>query len=370
MWLHGVSWMVGGGTWRTRHQIVGTLLATFFLTFPASAEIITIKQAVDGFIRPAYATLAQKADGERQAVAELCATPSQAALDNARAAFVDVVKAWSAVETIRIGPITEQNRLERFLYWPDRKGIGLRQVQTAIAAEDGSASDAKSLAGKSVAMQGLGALEFVLFGTGSEDLLSNSKPYRCAFGSAIVQNLTTIAVDVSTEWAKPDGFADQWINPGPEDPLYRSEKEAATDFIDTFVQGLELVRDVRVNGFLGDDAGGDKPRQAIFWRSNATVPALAANLEGLKRHFDASGLAGRLKDDNAFMGGSIDFEFSNAAKALAGLDAPIADLLKDDTARQKLAYFRLVTSSLSDLFGTQLSGALGLTAGFSSLDGD
>lgn len=339
-------------------------------TSQASAEVITIRQAIDGFIRPAYATLAQAVDDERQAVADLCAMPSQAALAKSRAAFVDVVTSWSAVETIRIGPITAQNRLERFLYWPDRKGIGLKQVQAAIAAEDGSATDAKSLAGKSVAMQGLGALEFVLFGTGSEALLSRAKPYRCAFGSAIAQNLTTIAADVSAEWKTPGGFADQWMNPGPDNPLYRTEQEAATDFIDTFVQGLELVRDVRVNGFLGEDAGDDKPRQAIFWRSNATVPALAADLDGLKRHFDASGLAGRLKGDNAFMGGSIDFEFANAAKALTGLDAPVADLLKDDPARQKLAYFRLVTSSLSDLFGTQLSGALGLTAGFSSLDGD
>jgi predicted lipoprotein len=31
---------------------------------------------------------------------------------------------------------------------------------------------------------------------------------------------------------------------------------------------------------------------------------------------------------------------------------------------------RLVTSSLSELFGVRLAGALGLTAGFSSLDGD
>ncbi|EFG2587221.1 peptidase M75, Imelysin, partial [Escherichia coli] len=60
----------------------------------------------------------------------------------------------------------------------------------------------------------------------------------------------------------------------------------------------------------------------------------------------------------------------NAQRALAGLDQPVADLLKDEQGRQKLTYFRLVTSSLTDLFGSKLSGALGLSAGFSSLDGD
>ena len=45
-------------------------------------------------------------------------------------------------------------------------------------------------------------------------------------------------------------------------------------------------------------------------------------------------------------------------------------MLADPDKRSKLSYFGLVTSSLSDIFGTQMSGALGLTAGFSSLDGD
>lgn len=340
------------------------------MAFPAHAEVTTIKQAVEGFVRPAYASFADTTKAESAAVAELCANPSDAALLKARSGFVESVKAWSTVETIRIGPITEENRLERVLYWPDRKGIGLKQVQAALAEEDATASDPAKLPGKSVAMQGLGALEFVLFGTGSEELLAAEKPYRCKFGAAIAQNLATIAHDVSTGWTTPGGFADQWINPGPDDPVYRNEQEAATDFMDTFVQGLELVRDVRINGFLGETTDADKPRSAIFWRSNATVPALAANLAGLRAQFDASGLGARLKGDMAYLGGSIDFEFANAANALAGLDAPVADLLKDDVSRQKLAYFRLVTSSLSDLFGTQLSGALGLSAGFSSLDGD
>jgi predicted lipoprotein len=69
---------------------------------------------------------------------------------------------------IRFGPVTEENRLERILFWPDRKGIGLKQVQAAIAGEDATAADPQTLPGKSVAMQGLGALEFVLFGTGSD----------------------------------------------------------------------------------------------------------------------------------------------------------------------------------------------------------
>ncbi len=72
------------------------------------------------------------------------------------------------------------------LFWPDRKGTGLKQVQAALASKDPTAADAAQLAGKSVAMQGLGALEFVLYGTGSEELATAGESYRCAYGAAII----------------------------------------------------------------------------------------------------------------------------------------------------------------------------------------
>lgn len=351
-------------------RLAGLIAGSMAFAGPACAEVTTIRNAVDGFIRPAYGDFQAKTAALKDSVGALCSAPSQSSLDRARGEFVDTVRAWSTVETIRIGPVTAKNRLERILYWPDRKGIGLKQVQSAIATEDASAADAASIAGKSVAMQGLGALEFVLYGTGSDGLLQAAKPYRCRFGAAIAGNLATIAQEISTAWDAPNGFAAQWINPGPANALYRDEREAATDFVDTFIQGLEMVRDVRINGFLGEDAKGDKARSAIFWRSDATVISLEANLDGLKRQFDASGLGKRLTGENAYLGQSIDFEFANAERAAKDQTRPIAALLEDAEARRKLDYFRIVTSSLSDLFGSKLTAALGLSAGFSSLDGD
>jgi predicted lipoprotein len=85
---------------------------------------------------------------------------------------------------------------------------------------------------------------------------------------------------------------------------------------------------------------------------------------------EASKLAEALPADQSWMEGEAAFEFANAAQAAKAADGPIADMLADPERRGKLTYFGLVTSSLSEIFGTQMSGALGLTAGFSSLDGD
>jgi len=338
---------------------------------PVQAANHTVTNAVDGFIRPAYRNFAGETDKLIPALDTLCQSPDEKSLESARAAFRQALIAWSEVEIVRIGPVTEENRLDRILHWPDRKGIGLKQVQAALANEDPTATDPVRLAQKSVAMQGLGALEYLLSGTGGNEIKSWGNTYRCHYAQAIAGNLSTMAASIAKEWDAPDGFAATWENPSPENNLYRNGAESLTDLMDIFVQGTEMVRDVRVNGFLGEKADDDKPKQAIYWRSNGTIDALAANLDGLSKLFDASHLANLAKGDDSYLGSSIDFEFTNAQNALADLKGkPIDAILADSKLREKLSYFRVVTSSLSDLFGTRLSAALSLTAGFSSLDGD
>src|SRR5688572_25869494 len=298
------------------------LTVSLFVTpaFATKAQDI-VNGTIDGFVRPGYRTFHQAASTLLADQQALCAAPSQVTLDAARKSFGETVDAWSRIEIIRFGPVTEQNRLERVLFWPDRKGTGLKQVRAALASKDATAADAKKLAGKSVAMQGLGALEFVLHGTGSE-ALATGDAYRCSYGAAISGNLQTIAADIETAWAASDGFARTWADPAADNPLYRDGTEAVTELMDVFVTGTELVRDVRLGGFLGEEAGEDKPRRALFWRSGKTVDALAGNLGGMKALLEASKLADALPADLSWMGGEALFEFSNASNAAKAAGGP------------------------------------------------
>ncbi|MGD9914013.1 MAG: imelysin family protein [Rhizobiaceae bacterium] len=336
----------------------------------ANAENTTIRHVIDGYVIPAYADFNEAVRDTREAMEQLCADPSYGGAERARQGFKALVETWSAAEPIRFGPITEDNRLERILFWPDRKGIGLRQVQAAIANEDPTANDPLQLAQKSVAMQGLGALEFVLYGTGFEALETGEGHHRCEYGRAIVTNINQMMDAVQTGWLDPKGIATDWANPAAGNALYRTDDEALTEVLNVLVHGVELIRDVRLDGFLGATPEDDKPKQAIYWRSGNTTNALAANLRGLNKLADAADFASMLPADSRWIPQSADFEFGNAERALAKLDAPVADMLADPEKRQTLGYVRLVTSSLSDILAVKLVAALGLTAGFSSLDGD
>ncbi|MHA6687013.1 imelysin family protein [Mesorhizobium sp. A556] len=340
---------------------------------PAAAAVKAadvIGAAIDGFIRPAYASLHDHAATLTTTMRALCEAPSPGNLVKARAEFSGAVEAWSTVEIITFGPIRENNRLERMLFWPDRKSIGLKQVQAALADKDATATDPARLSGKSVAMQGFGALEFVLYGTGAEALATSDDPYRCAYGAAVAGNIETMAGDVAADWDKKDGFAELWANPGPDNPLYRDGNEAVTELMGVFINELEMVRDVRLNGFFGANPEADKPKQAIYWRSGNTAASLAANLDGMDRLFTVSHVGDALSPEAHWMADSTHILLANGAADARAVTGPIGEALADPARRAKLDHFALVTSTLSGLIGTRMTAEFGLTAGFSSLDGD
>ncbi len=327
-------------------------------------------KAVDDFIIPGYRNLTEKTAAATKATAKLCAAPSQATVDGARAAFFEVVGAWSAIEVVRLGPALEQNRFERFLFYPDRKSTGLKQVQAIVSKKDESAADEARLKGKSVAAQGLGALEYVLYGTGAETLLNKDGDFRCRYGLAITKNLDTIANEFLAAWQKPDGIQAAWKRPGPDNPEFRDNREAATELLGILVHGVETVKDQRLKPFYEGKDDKGHPKLAIYWRSGNTMPSIAANVRGLKTLFDVADLQSLLPEDSRSVAGSADFVFKSVISMAGNVDGPIDAALADEGKRGKLAFLSLNVNDLLNRLNNDFGGAIGLGAGFSFADGD
>ncbi|PLU71098.1 hypothetical protein BMJ22_24340, partial [Sinorhizobium medicae] len=236
------------------------------------------------------------------------------------------------IEIIRLGPALEQNRFERFLFYPDRKSTGRKQVQAILAKQDESATTAESLKGKSVAVQGLGALELVLYGNGAEILSSGSGGFRCRYGLAVSQNLRKIAGEFLAEWEKPDGIQAAWKKPGTSNPLFRDNKEAATELLGVLVHSVEMVKEQRL--------------------------------------FDTAGMEELLPADSRSIAGSIDFLFKALIAAADRMEGPVDAALADERQRATLDFIALNTADLLDRLNRQFGASIGLGAGFSFADGD
>jgi predicted lipoprotein len=338
-------------------------------TADPTASLVVVRNAIDGFIRPGYAAFRQQAEATASAMATLCEVPGTDSRQAAEERFGDLVRAWSRIELVRFGPVVEDNRLEKILFFPDRRGIALRQVQAILGTEDQTATSADSLADKSVAVQGLGALEFVLYGTDAETLATPDGAFRCAYGLAIAQNLAAIASSIDAAWADETGITARLTAPAPENPAYRSPTDSLQEIVGTFVHGLEAIRDLRLNPPIGESAAEARPNLFLFRRSGLTLASLQGNFDGIRDLFAASDLAALLPAPQSYMETSINFELANADRTLAELSEPLTDAVASPQ-RQALTYLLIVTGSLQDLFDAQLSPTLGLSSGFSSLDGD
>jgi predicted lipoprotein len=353
---------------------LGLVALLLLLTAPAMAQTTTPQQvlqaAVGQVIRPGMLEFKSRASGLSIAVNALCTVPSAGTLAIVKGQFRQAALAYGRIEFLRIGPLMEDNRADRLLFWPDRKGIGLRQVQAILAEEDASATRLETLHDKSVASQGLGALEFVLYGTGAETLLTPEGAFRCRYGRAIAANIARIAGELATGWFAPDGIAEHLTAPQAGYADYRTETEALEALVGLLSHGIEATRDIRINPFLPTADHAGRPKDALFWRSGLSMAMIGANVEGMRRLLVQSGVAGAVDGAHSGLGNSIDFEFGNAARALGLVTQPVDQALEDEKQVQALNYLVIVTGSLQALIGEQLSAALGLSVGFSSLDGD
>ncbi|KQT45241.1 hypothetical protein ASG43_13265 [Aureimonas sp. Leaf454] len=338
---------------------------------PGSAEKTAIvRRAVEEVFRPAYRDLAVRAADMTEAQGALCSSPSTAALLEARKRFAGLVTSFSRTEFVRFGPIMEDNRIERLLFWPDRRGIALRQVQGLLGAQDESATSVAGLHAKSVAVQGLNALEFVLFGSGAEDLGLPSGDFRCRYGAAIAGNLSAMAETISAGWQSPDGIVKALTEPSATSPAYREIDDSLDEILGTFVHGFEAIRDLRIRPAFGETIGDAAPKAWIYGRSELTEASLQTNFAGLSELYDRSGIAGLLPPSERWMEASIAFEFGNAGRAFQTIAMPLAIASGDPKRRDRVGYLLILTQSLQDLFANQFAPAVGLKAGFSSLDGD
>jgi len=335
---------------------------------PPRAYRPVVEALIGEVILPAHAAFTTAAGEEAARLAALCEAPGAAPLAAAREGFAALVAAFGRVEMFRFGPAREENRVERLFFWPDRRGRGLRQVQGVLAAEDESAADPGMLRQKSVALQGLPALEFVLFGAGS-DQLAAGVDFRCRYGAAIATAIATVAAELEAAWRGP--YADLIAEAGPDNPAYRSHGEALQDILQAAAEQLEFIDRHKLGAAVGLTADASHPRRAPLWRANATLPAIVANLEGVEAILidDLATLLGADGDAVA----SARYELRLALERLRPLAAdprPFTDIVGDPASHRYLAIAHYPIEGAHNVLAQRIPAALGLIAGFNALDGD
>lgn len=328
------------------------------------------RDIVDNHVRPGFERFQGATGLLLQTLETHCAQPSPAGFGSVEQAFRDAALAFARIEYVDMGPMRTENRRERVLFWPDPRSRGMKQVQKVLATGDETATSASTLARKSVALQGLGALEFLLYGTPSQEIKSQSGAFACRYATAIAGNLEAIAGDAHADWMRDDGFAGLLLNPGAENAVARSHQEAAEELLTVLPNALEAIRDQKIVRPLGADVSKARHKRAPYWRSGLTVHILAANISGLHELLEVSGVQIVLPEGVQFLVRNGLFGLSTAESRLEGMDGTVETVFTDPDMRGTLTYLTVVLGQTQKELGADLFRALDLTMGFNRLDGD
>ena len=330
------------------------------------------KASLEQYIRPGYAQFAVAADALKQSVAALCQKPSATALKNTEKAFAATVEAWSIVEPIRFGPVAQEHRFERIFFWPDPKGLGARQVRDALAKQDKTITEPASLTAKSVALQGLPALEYLLYGDGAATLGKGGTEgaFRCSFAQTIGGNLAAISKDIADGWQDGAPYTKSYLDPGPANAAYHTPKEVTLELFKTFTAGIEWVRDQKLAKTLGPKPEQARPQLAPLWRSGQSFANMAGNLAGVRDLFAKGGFAQVVHQESVGVEDSVVFDLDHAIDVLRGIDKPIAEAVRNEDLRGKLEALRVSLKAAATTAGDMISRGAGLTFGFNAMDGD
>jgi hypothetical protein len=356
-----------------RRLVIAAIAAC--LAIPAASEEFKppLEHMIADYVRPAMAEFSKSSAMLPDAVSAVCTENKKAALTGFQEVFSETVRDFSRIHFLRFGPLVEEDRLSRLAFMPDPRGISMRQIRKIYAAQDPAVLSPETLRDKSVALQGLTALQLIAFNKYGEVVLGASEETRefdCGYASAIAVNVASIANELNTEWVDPKGYSSVLLSAGPDNERFRSSKEALETVFNALVTGVIVMRDQDILPALGASAEKAKPRRFPFSRSRNGVDYLSSELSGIRDAVNSMNLKPLMSESDTWVLDTLGFEFKNAQSYLDKLTPPLRQTFGESGSYNLTAALAVTLGAIRDMMAQEVAGALELAGGFNALDGD
>ncbi|MES0883812.1 imelysin family protein [Roseibium sp. SCP14] len=356
-----------------RRLVIAAIAVCF--SYPAASEEFNppLEHFIADYVRPAVAEFSQSSAKLPDAVSAICAEEKKATISGFYEAFTETVRDFSRIHFLRFGPLVEDDRLSRLAFMPDPRGTGMRQIRKIYAAQDPAVLSPESLRDKSVAVQGLTALQLIAFNKYGEVVLGSSdetRDFDCGYATAIARNVASIAAKLETEWADPKGYSAVLLSAGPDNERFRTSKEALESVFNALVTGVIIMRDQDILPALGSSAEKAKPRRFPFSRSRNAIIYLSGELSGIRDAVNSMNLKPLMSESDRWVLDTLGFEFKNAQSYLDKLTPPLRLNFGKDGSYNLTAALAVTLNAIRDMMAQEVAGALKLAGGFNALDGD
>ncbi|HVZ01559.1 MAG TPA: imelysin family protein [Dongiaceae bacterium] len=344
------------------------LLASWLGVFAApahAADFGAFNQAyARNVVAPAFKRVAVETAKLAQAADDFAGAPSQDGFAALRVAFDSVSDAWMHAGFFSLGPLEEAQRAERFEYFPERRNIVDRQLGALLAAPDPKSLSPEEFPHASVSVQGLPALERLLYGDNARQVLSAGpdQKARIAVIQAIAHNLETLGREVAVAWEKASAEPAPFAN----DPT-----ETTNQAYGDILTGIQVIADRKVSAVLGKEIDKAHPGSAEQYRSGRSLRNIRANLDALRAAvLGPDGFATLLPPDRAALKDEIAKAFDATIAAAGAVPEPLDAAVADPEKRKSVETLLTAANALRSLMTQKVPSAIGLTVGFNAMDGD
>ena len=316
-----------------RVPVTATLLAlALSACSPADPHQQTSNALASGVLVPAYQQWLQ-AD-QQLAASNQAFCQGSADLSSARTALLHAQSAWSALQPLLLGPLAEGNRTWQVQFWPDKKNLVARQVESLLDKPQPLTQAA--LDQSSVVVQGLSAYEYILYDAKPDVADEAQKARYCPLLMAIGERQKVLAEEILASWNSTDGMLAQMTK--FPNQRYADSHEAIADLLRAQVTALDTLKK-KLGTPMGRQAKGiAQPFQADAWRSQSSLQSLEASLAAAQTVWvgvDNKGLRGLLPAEQKPLADKIDAAYALMLANAARVDAlAVGDL--DPTPKRRV----------------------------------
>ena len=289
---------------------------------------------------------------------KICQSKNNRELQSLRKEFKKVLDRWMYIQHIRFGPINDFNYYYMIQFWPDKHNVSTRQFNKIIKSKPEDILDFKNLTFKSVAIQGLTALERVLYLNLYDEDLDKDKDYLCLYALSISKQLNYILEQVTLVWKD-----DKQIS------SYLENDEYLPELINSISAQIYFINKYKIKLPIENNKKAIKINKLESWQSGHSIVNIKNNINALqytyKNHIEK-----RLSEVNYIKVNAINLLFIDIQNLLKKIPLELNDIINSPDYIKEL----IITSSYLDnlylYFKKEIPLKLNIPASFNSLDGD
>ncbi|WP_281645744.1 imelysin family protein [Parendozoicomonas sp. Alg238-R29] len=332
-------------------------------------------------VKPLYDSLSQNLSLLSDHAESYCKSPSSFGLVEVQESWKAAMGSWQAASIINFGPVTLGSMAWKFQFWPDRKNLIRKKIESAVEiANKGKKqwTDA-NIAKASVVARGLGGVEYLVFDSEVSSLAG--EPVRCQYLLAVIGDMQRNAKRLSRGWQEGEQRYPEELKAMAQQGYEGAEElyQVSGLLVSSLYASLETsIRKLKMP-YGKDDAQSGNAYLAESWRSQTSLDHLRTTLSSSYQLYLAGeeyGLDDRLSgvdDEGRAIAKEVKTAFHNAESIVNSetlKNTTLTESVKDSDKREKIAQLIDSLTNLKNLVGSQVPDKLGIPLGFNSNDGD